>query len=280
MKYLLGCYEKSMPASLSFKEKLETVKKAGFDYMEMSVDETPLKQKRLDYTKEECLELKRLTVETDCPIKTMCLSAHRAFPLGSEKEEDGKKSLEIMEKAIILAGNLGIRIIQIAGYDAYYTPSTKTTRKLFEKRLAECVEIASEYGVILAFETMETEFMNTIAKAMKHVSRVNSPFLQVYPDLGNITNACLTYKTSVLDDILSGEGHIVATHLKETTPGIFREVEFSKGHVDFKNDISLLQSLGVNLFNAEFWCTKDMEKDNIYFEKMISANNFLRSFFK
>jgi len=61
--------------------------------------------------------------------------------------------------------------------------------------------MAARYGIILAFETMETEFMNTIEKAMYYVNEVNSPYLQVYPDLGNITNAAVMYGKSVIDDI-------------------------------------------------------------------------------
>ena len=34
--YELGLYEKSMPNTLSFKEKLETVKATGFDFLEIS----------------------------------------------------------------------------------------------------------------------------------------------------------------------------------------------------------------------------------------------------
>ena len=38
--YRLGLYEKSMPGFLSLPQKLGQTKAAGFDYMELSVDET------------------------------------------------------------------------------------------------------------------------------------------------------------------------------------------------------------------------------------------------
>lgn len=38
-EYYLGLYEKSMPNTLSWEEKLKVVKEAGFDYLEMSIDE-------------------------------------------------------------------------------------------------------------------------------------------------------------------------------------------------------------------------------------------------
>ena len=61
---------------------------------------------------------------------------------------------------------------------------------------------------------------------MVYVNRVNSPYLNVYPDLGNVTNAAVTYGTDVEEDLETGRGHLAAMHLKETLPGKFREIPF------------------------------------------------------
>ena len=47
MTYTLGIYEKSMPGNLSWKEKLSIAKNAGYDFLEMSVDETDEKLARI-----------------------------------------------------------------------------------------------------------------------------------------------------------------------------------------------------------------------------------------
>ena len=52
-RYLLGMYEKSLPADLSWQDKLEQCRNAGFDWLEISIDETEEKLKRLDWNKEE-----------------------------------------------------------------------------------------------------------------------------------------------------------------------------------------------------------------------------------
>ena len=39
--YLLGLYEKSMPGTLTWAEKLQAAKNAGFDYVEMSSETCP-----------------------------------------------------------------------------------------------------------------------------------------------------------------------------------------------------------------------------------------------
>ena len=251
--YTLGLYEKSMPSSLSWREKLQAAKEAGFDFVEISIDETEEKLKRLDMPIEERLNLVQTMNEIGVPIRTMCLSGHRKYPLGSNDPKICARGIEIMQKAIQLAEDLGIRIIQLAGYDVYYEDSTLETKKRFLQNLKKAAHMAEKAGVLLGFETMETEFMNTVEKAMKYVTLVDSIYLNVYPDIGNITNAAVSYKTDVLEDLYIGKGRLVAMNLKETVPGKFREIPFGTGHVNFEQAIHTAWELGVRKFVTEFW---------------------------
>ena len=273
--YYLGLYEKSMPNDLSIKGKLSEARIAGFDFMEISIDESDEKLSRLKWDKEKRLEVIQATWETGTKIMTMCLSGHRKFPIGSEDKKTREKGMEIMSDAIDLAADIGVRIIQIAGYDEYYQQSNKNTREYFIGNLKKSTEIAAKKGVILAFETMETEFMNTVEKAINYVNAVNSPYLQVYPDVGNITNTAVLYNHTVAMDLTAGTGHIVAMHLKETVCGKFREIPFGTGHVDFKSAIKTVREMGVSLFVGEFWYVGN--EDWQYQLKF--ANEFLRDKF-
>lgn len=274
-EYTLGLYEKSMPNSLSWEEKFNCAKECGFDTLEVSIDETDEKLARLDMTSEERRQLVELMFKCGIEIRTMCLSGHRKYPLGSTDEVTRNKGMEIMKKAIDLASDIGVRIIQLAGYDVYYEEGNEQTRKYFEENLKKSVEMASNKGVILAFETMETEFMNTIEKAMEFVKLVNSPYLQVYPDCGNVANACLDYGTNPIEDFETGRGHISAVHLKETVPGKFREITFGTGHVNFEEIIKKSWELGVRKFTAEFWYVgNDDWKDVIKNTKVFMDEKF------
>lgn len=257
--YTLGLYEKSMPLTLNWREKLAAAREAGFDFVEISIDETEEKLSRLEMTREERLELISIMLEEGVPIRTMCLSGHRKYPLGSSDPAVCSRGLEIMEKAIQLADDLGIRIIQLAGYDVYYEESSLETKKRFLNNLKLVMNMAEKAGVLLGFETMETEFMNTVQKAMKYVNLLDSIYLNVYPDIGNITNAAKSYQTDVLEDLYMGKGHLVAMHLKETVPGEFREVPFGMGHVNFEEAIKAAWNLGVRKYVTEFWYTGNPE---------------------
>ena len=264
--YSIGLYEKAMRNTLSWEEKLLCAKECGYDFVEISVDETDDKLARLEWTTQERLEMIRLMRQTGIPLSSMCLSGHRKYPFGASDPGTRARSMEIMEKAIILASDLGIRIIQLAGYDVYYEEGTAESEWLFRENLAKATAMAAAKGVILAFETMETEFMNTTEKAMKYVNLIGNPYLGVYPDSGNLTNAALTYGTDVLDDLETGRGHIFAFHLKETVPGKFREIPFLTGHVNFDAVIGKTWELGVRRFVTEMWDVgKETWKEDIQF---------------
>ena len=255
-----------MPSALNWEEKLQCARDCGYDFVEISIDETDARLARLEWTAQERAQLRETMQKIGVPIRSMCLSGHRKYPFGASDPAVRRRSLEIMEKAIQLSDDLGIRVIQLAGYDVYYEEGSEQTRKDFADNLKKAVEMAAVHGVVLGFETMETEFMNTVAKSMKYVDLIDNPYLGVYPDVGNLTNAAKTYGTSVLDDLETGRGHLVAIHLKETVPGKFREIPFLTGHVDFPAVIRKGWQLGVRRFVTEMWDTGKPEwKEDICF---------------
>ena len=251
--YSLGLYEKAIPIGLPFRDKLKAARMAGYDFVELSIDETPQKLARLELGNSGRMGMIQDMHDTGIAFRSMCLSGHRKYPLGSSNKETEARGMQIMKEAIGLADDLGIRIIQLAGYDVYYEAGNEDTRQRFAENICKSVEMAAAYGIVLGFETMETEFMNTVEKAMKYVRMADSSFLTVYPDLGNITNAAKTHGTGVEEDIRSGKGHLCAMHLKETKPGVFREVPFGRGHVDFENGIRTAWECGIRRYVTEFW---------------------------
>lgn len=251
--YQLGIYEKAMPSDVGWLERLMAAKRAGFDFVELSIDESDARQARLDWTPAERMALVNAMGVADMPIRTLCLSGHRKYPLGSHDSAVRQKGMEMMEKAVNLACDLGIRVVQLAGYDVYYEESDADTRAHFLENLKKCARMASVAGVLLGFETMETPFMDTISKAMRYVREVQSPYLGVYPDLGNLSNAARLYGLGVNDEIEAGRGHIVAMHVKETREGQYRDLRFGAGKVDFPPAIAKAREVGVSCFVAECW---------------------------
>lgn len=253
MTYQLGLYEKATPKRLTWKDRMKEARAAGFDFIELSIDESEERLSRLNWSAQNRKEMFALSRDTGVPFGSICLSGHRKYPLGSGDPDLRAQGLEIMEKALALACDLGIRYIQLAGYDVYYEDASADTVVLFGENLRKSVDMAAGCGVVLGFETMETPFMDTVQKAMSYVGSVGSPYLGIYPDLGNLTNASLLYGVPVTDDLQTGAGHIIAAHIKETRPGEYRDVPFGSGHVDFPAVLGACWELGVRRYVTEFW---------------------------
>ncbi|SCH40993.1 L-ribulose-5-phosphate 3-epimerase ulaE [uncultured Clostridium sp.] len=251
--YTIGLYEKAMPPELTWRQKLTAAKESGYDYVEISIDETDEKIERVYMSKQERLELVRCMFETGIPIRSMCVSALTRFSLGNEDAILRKKGMEIIEKAIELADDLGVRMVMIPGYDVYYGQSTPETQKRFASNLKKVAQIAASYGVLVGMETMENNFMNTVWKAMYYVQQIDSVYMSIYPDSGNIKNAAAVLGNDEIQDLMAGKGHVTSLHLKETMPGKFREIPYGTGHVDFERTIEAAWTIGVRKYVTEFW---------------------------
>ena len=83
----IGIYEKALPKDLSWKERFALVKDMGFDFIELSIDETDERLARLNWTEKEIQTLRNEMFEADVRINSICLSAHRRFPFGSRDLE-------------------------------------------------------------------------------------------------------------------------------------------------------------------------------------------------
>lgn len=272
-KYKIGLYEKAIRDSLSWKEKLECARECGYDYLEMSIDATDEKISRIYMSTDEKKKIMDAEYETGIPIRSMSVSALTKYALGDPSREIRDKAMEIAEKSIELAADLGIRTVMIPGYDIYYGESTVETKKDFVENVKKIAETAEREGVLVGFETMENNFMNTTGKAVQYVRMVDSAYLKIYPDTGNITNAAVENKHDVCDDLSLGKGMLIALHLKESKPGVFREVPFLTGHVEFERIIKTAWGLGVRRYVTELWdIGKEDWKEDIRF-----ANKSMRA---
>lgn len=138
----IGLYEKALPSGWSWQERLDAVKELGFDFLEISIDESEERLARLDWTNEQIAEFKEAIAVSGIAIHSLCLSGHRRFPFGSVDVKKQEKALSMMKKAIQLAYRLGIRIIQVAGYDVYYEKKSIETREAFIRGLRASIKEA------------------------------------------------------------------------------------------------------------------------------------------
>jgi L-ribulose-5-phosphate 3-epimerase len=233
----LGLYEKALPPA-DWSVLLKRAGELGFQFVEMSIDESDERLARLDWTDSRRREFREAVAESGLTVPSICLSGNRRFPIGSGNTEAVRSGVDLIRRGVDLAVDLGVRVIQLAGYDVYYDEeSTPETRERFARNLESVVHYAAGRGVTLSVEIMDTRFMSSISRFLYLKRRIPSPWFTVYPDLGNLS----AWNDNAVEELELGlrEGVISAVHLKDTyavTPtsgGQFRDVPFGEGCVDF-----------------------------------------------
>ena len=250
---VFGIYEKAVIPQ-SFEQMFRDARKAGYQSFELSIDATNERLKRLLWGKEEAAEVWQAALRQDMKILTMCLSGHKRFPLGSSDPRITEAGMKIMEKALELGGRLGIRIIQLSGFDVYdQEERTSETKKRYVEHIYQASRMAERACMTLAIEPVEGNLL-AVRDTMEVIRAIDSHCLQIYPDVANINSLGI----DPIPELPCGKGHIVAVHMRDSLPGIYdATIPFGSGCLDFDGVFRKLDEIGfcgplvVEMWNAD-----------------------------
>ena len=252
----MGIYEKALPEITDIENSLYSVAESGYEFIEMALDKDRLN--RFNWTVEQKASWVQAGINSGVHIYNMVLSAHRDFPFGSNDQNIREHAMDIMKEAVSFSVDMGIRTIQIAGY--YHLENEETTedsKKRFIEGMFKSAEIASQAGIMLGIENMDRDIIS-LEQMKEIVETVSSPWLKMYPDVGNLTAHHLDVSKSLKENI----HHIVGIHLKDTREGVFRRVPYGEGIVDFREVFQTLFTNGYNgSFGLEMW--NDEREDSV-----------------
>ena len=247
----LGIYEKALLCDITWDAKLQAAQEAGYDFIELSIDESPQRMARLDWTQRQRDAFNRAVEQSEISIPMMALTSLRKFPLGSIDDSIRQRSLEIVADAVRFAADTGISVIQLAGYDVFYEDSSEKTRSRFLAGVEQSLTLAESVGVILSLEVMDIEYTSSVARLTEIVRSFDSPRLRVYADFGNIC----AWGGDLASDLEAGKGYLMGVHVKDSLPNTFRRVPFGEGIVDFQAGFRKLREMQYDgPFSIEMWC--------------------------
>lgn len=237
----LGIYEKALrgaPAGArgDWNAYFAQVPEAGFSFVDISIDESAARASRLEWSAKECRLVRSAAEAEGAMIGGICLSLHRRVGPGSADPHVRRRAAEIMARGLEVAHDLGVGVVQIAGYYCYYEEPHPDAEKYYAQMLADAVPLASRLGVTMGIENVDGTDVISITKAMQFVSDIDSPYLQVYPDLGNIAEQGFDPVT----ELTAGKGHMVAMHAKDVRRGEPRRVDMGTGIVDWATSFNVL----------------------------------------
>ena len=262
-EYPIGVYEKALYKK-TLPEQIDEAARLGFDLFEISIDETEERTTRLKTPLDMRKQLALQARDSGIRLFSICFSAQRRFSMGSTDQALRQKSLQMMQEAIGLCCDLGVRVLQVAGYDVYYEPQTIETQKWFEENLEKSACWAEREGVMLAVETVE-KHITSVESGMDIIQRIDSPWLTLYPDVANLyMNGCDPVKELSLP-----ENKMTALHMREAPDDGY--IPFGRGKLDFDGIFRVLEErkfhgpLIVELWNEDNPAYEKILKDAIYF---------------
>jgi L-ribulose-5-phosphate 3-epimerase len=279
-KMPIGLYEKALPDDLNWEERLTVAGRAGYDFVEISIDESDERLSRLDWTASERAQLRQSIANTGVKIMTMCLSGHRKYPLGSHDPAIRQLGLDILYKAIEFAGDIGLRVVQVMGYDVFYETSDEETGAHFVESLHRGAQFAGQAGVMLGLENLDTPFVENLCKGLAIIREINSPWLRLYPDIGNLAAAGY----SPPDELPLAKGQVLGVHVKDAMPKVIRGIPFGEGIVPFEEAFRALSRMGFwGMLGVEIWGDRHAGDDPIaaaasarrFVDKLVAAETWV-----
>lgn len=241
----LGIYEKALrgPAPVTprqWRDFLAQVAQGGFSFLDLSIDESPEREARLEWSAEQWRAVRRAAEDAGVMIGGICLSIHRRIAPGSADPATRQRAREVMAQGLRACHEVGAPVLQIAGYYCFYEEPGPDSARWYAELLADSVPLAARLGVVMGIENVDGVGVTSITRAMELVEQIDSPFLQVYPDLGNIAEQGLDPDV----EVPAGRGHMVAMHAKDVRRGEPRRVDMGTGIVDWDHSFELLRAQG------------------------------------
>jgi L-ribulose-5-phosphate 3-epimerase len=181
----------SFPESMSIAECIAMAKTAGFDGIELALNEYG--NMSLESTREEIIGYKKLVEEADIEISSVATGLYWTYSLTSNKAEIREKAKEIVRKQLdvasilevdtilVVPGAVGVDFIpgcEIVEYDTAYDRAFSA--------LKELALYAEEKKVCIGIENVWNKFLLSPLEMRNFIDAIDSKFVGAYFDVGNV----------------------------------------------------------------------------------------------
>lgn len=240
-------------AETDLKKCFEMAKDAGFEGVEVALDETGLIS--LESTKEDAEKVKAMAKEAGIELYSLASMLYWTYNYTSENEENRKKAKEITKKQLQVASWLGCDTILVVpgavGVD--WLPGSEVVdyevayNRAYEA-IKELAPVAEEYKVYMAIENVGNKFLLSPLEMRALIDSIGSEYVGAYFDVGNIIPCGYPDQwLRILGD------RIKKIHLKDYKRSTSDMVDLLAGDVDYITVKATLEKIGYN-----DWLTAEM----------------------
>ncbi len=221
----VGLYEKALPAEWSWERRLAATAEAGYDFAEISIDETEERLTRLDWAGGRARRAAlrhcyfRRAHPDDVPQRALA-SIHWAATRRKYAVAGWRSSARRLTSPWIS----GWGSCRCRGTMSSTSRLTRIPRPTYLDGLHQGTEWASQACLMLGLENVDVSISESITATMRLVTAINSPWFQLYPDMANVAAAGF-YPP---DELRLAKDHIVAVHVKDGVLKTIRGVPLAR----------------------------------------------------
>ena len=178
-------------AGTSLEENMKLAKDAGFDGIELALDETG--DVSLESTKDDILKVKEMAEKIGLELYSVASGLYWTYNYTSENEANRIKAKEITKKQLEVASWLGCDTILVVpgAVDVAFEPESEIVEYdvAYERALSALKELApyaEELKVSISIENVWNKFLLSPVEMADFIDKVGSDYVGSYFDVGNV----------------------------------------------------------------------------------------------
>jgi len=186
-----GINQWAFPSQIKIENIFKLTKKAGFDGVEVVIAEEG--EINLNSTENDIKNIVELSKSVGIEISSLATGLFWDYSLTSDNSSEREKAKMIAKKMLEVASWLGVDTILIVpgAVDVFFKPDFLVVSydKVYERSfqaLKELTPFAEDYKVNIAIENVWNKFLLSPIEMKHFVDSINSPYLGVYFDVGNV----------------------------------------------------------------------------------------------
>ena len=247
----------SVPAEVGFEEMFASLKRAGFDAVELNLDAPGAGNHALslETTEEELANIREMSERAGLPVCSVSSSQWGNSTLGSKN--GSIPAAVLMKKQIECARALGADGILVVpggiGEDCSIAEAWQNVRE----QLESCRELIENGGVKVGLENVWNNFFLSPMEMAGLIDEMRMKNLGAYFDVGNV--ALLSYPEYWIEIL---EGRITRIHVKGFNRDNGKFCYLREGTIDWKKVMNRLRSIGYDGFiTVELGARDDWKAD-------------------
>ncbi len=250
----------------TLKEKMKLVKEAGFDGVELALDE--IGEVSMESTKEDLHMVKAYAKEIGLELYSLATMHYWTYNYTSANPENRQKAMEITKKQLEVAAELGCDTILVVpgavevSFDPGEVVEYDVAYERAQSALKELAPYAEKLGVCIGVENVANRFLLSPLEMARFIDEIGSDYVGAYFDVGNVVPIGFPqHWIKVLGE------RIKKVHIKDYNRSFSGYVDLLEGDVNWIAVMEEFKKAGYN-----DWVTAEMLPPYKYYPDVLVYN--------